>query len=108
VGAAAQWRLRDALLQHGSIPLRIDRVRLSAATGLGRRGGEGNGCSRFPAGLVRWAQADPDDWVAALMAGFEEELGVKLVRGRLTRREIELAKRLERQVYAAPAWTRRL
>lgn len=108
VGAAAQWRLRDALLQHGSIPLHIDRERLSAATGLGRRPGQENGWGRFPTGLGRWAQADRNDWIGALVAGFEEELGVRLVRGRLTRREIDRARRLERRVYAAASWTRRL
>jgi lipoate-protein ligase A len=97
---SAQARRRRAFLQHGSIPLRLDAARLSAALG---------------------AEADPERFTdvlsaaehpvdaqaldAALVAGFELAFGVSLRRGELGRDESLRAAELRCWKYDSIAWT---
>ncbi len=119
VAAAAQWRLRAALLQHGSIPLRLDAeqlreltrwrqpARLSASvfTGLSPwlagaetpRPRQEPGPAR-PTRLIRLLRD-------SIMRGIEEGLGVHLNEAMLGARELERARQLETSVYRSRSWT---
>jgi lipoate-protein ligase A len=101
---SAQARVKGAVLQHGSLPLRgdigricsvlagrpdPDQVRARAVTlqeALGR--------------AVSW-----DEAAEALAAGFGAEFGLSIEPGELTPEERERAARLETDKYAADKWT---
>lgn len=98
---AAQVRRRTAVLQHGSIPIRLDAARL--ATVLGR---EVDG-SRF-IDLERAADraVDEDALDAACIGGFEEALGARLLPGALDEREELRVAELRCWKYDSVAWTK--
>lgn len=112
VGGSAQWRLPGgALLQHGSIPLRLDARRLLEATG--SRGGRVGGAAPAPScsGIARWTGEEgsaPHRVIRALVEGVEEEVGVRLLPGDLRAPEIDAARRLADEVYGCEAWLRRI
>jgi len=119
VAGAAQWRLPRAVLQHGSIPLRIDPERIERLTGGGRRRSRAAAAELAPGGVQRWlgarqeeatgAPVDPcASLIRALVEGFETVLNVRLDPGALTREEEARARWLGRALYGTEAWTRRL
>ncbi len=96
---SAQLRRHGAFLQHGSILLRADPVRLSRAIGAPADG------SRF-VDLERALGRTPDLAAldAAIVAAFEGALGGPAVPGSLTPAEAERAARLRASKYATAAW----
>jgi lipoate-protein ligase A len=97
---SAQLRRRRTFLQHGSILLRADPVRLSLAIGAPADG------ARF-VDLATALGREPDVAAldAALVAGFERAFGVPVVAGSLTPAESARAERLRRTKYSTDAWT---
>ena len=98
---SAQVRRRTAVLQHGSIPIRLDPARLS--TVLGRPVDESSFID-----LVRAAgrAVDVAALDAACIGGFEEAFGAKLLPGALGEREALRAAELRCWKYDSMAWTR--
>jgi lipoate-protein ligase A len=94
---AAQYRRGDALLQHGSLLLRIDEAAWQQALGTGM----GTAISLNQLGL----RAPRAQITAALAQGFRCSLGVTLEPGALTSREAELASSLQCNKYATSGWT---
>jgi lipoate-protein ligase A len=105
---SAQVRKWEALLQHGSLPLRLDSQVVSsvlthdaeAAMRLGRV---------LSARAIDLEEAlgrvpEPQEVEEALRVGFEKGLGIELVYGELTREEEELSLRLEAKKYGNLAW----
>ncbi|MCZ6778132.1 MAG: biotin/lipoate A/B protein ligase family protein [Acidobacteria bacterium] len=119
VAAAAQWRLRRALLQQGSIPLSIDSGRLMRVTGA--VAGRGMPPVGAGAGILRWLSWDERQpahradalirvrrrLIESLIGGFEETLGVRLRPDRLRGDELAAARELQSHVYGSTTWTRR-
>jgi lipoyl(octanoyl) transferase len=98
---SAQARRRGALLQHGSIPMRLDPSRLAKVLG------SPVAASRFTdLRSARGEACDPDEVDAACVHGFEETFHVPLVRGSLTEREALRAAELRCWKYDSMAWTR--
>jgi len=98
---SAQARRRGALLQHGSIPMRLDPSRLAAVLG------SPVDASRFTdLESARGAAVDPASVDAACVDGFEETFSVGLVRGSLTESEALRAAELRCWKYDSVAWTR--
>ncbi len=97
---SAQTRSPRWLLQHGTLLLAYDE-------GLWERVFPGGGRSREAvASLDQLLQPVPsrDAVEAALAAGLEEALDIRLEEGRLTGRERDLAAQLEEERYRNPAW----
>ena len=98
---SAQARRRAALLQHGSIPMRLDPSRLAAVLG------SPVDASRFiDLESARGKAVDPAAVDAACVGGFEETFGVRLVHGSLTESEALRAAELRCWKYDSIAWTR--
>ncbi len=109
---SAQVRRRGWVLQHGAIPLRgdvsrlVDFLALSPAerarqkTALAARAVSVEGALGRP---VSFAEA-----VEALARGFAQTLHVEFVPGELTPEEVDLARELEREIYADPEWLQRV
>jgi lipoate-protein ligase A len=98
---SAQARRRGALLQHGSIPIRLDPSRLATVLGSPVE------ASRFTdLRTARGDACDPAEVDAACVCGFEETFGVRLVPGSLTEGEALRAAELRCWKYDSMAWTR--
>jgi lipoate-protein ligase A len=98
---SAQARRRGALLQHGSIPIRLDPSRLAAILGAPVD------ASRFiDLESARGGAIDPTLVDAACVDGFEETFDVRLVHGSLTESEALRAAELRCWKYDSRAWTR--
>jgi len=98
---SAQARRRGALLQHGSIPIRLDPSRLAAVLG------SPVDASRFiDLESARGGAIDPASVDAACVDGFEETFDVRLVHGSLTESEALRAAELRCWKYDSIAWTR--
>ncbi|NIM01290.1 MAG: hypothetical protein GTN89_10710 [Acidobacteria bacterium] len=98
---SAQMRRREAFLQHGSIPIRLDAARLGGAIGAPADG------SSF-AGLAEALGREPEksELDAALVAGFEQRFGVKLEPGSRSARETQRSTALRCWKYLSTSWTR--
>jgi len=97
---SAQARRRGALLQHGSIPMRLDPSRLAAVLG------SPVAASRFSdLQSVRGEACDPAEVDAACVHGFEETFAIRLTPGLLTEREALRAAELRCWKYDSLAWT---
>jgi len=102
---SAQRRLEGVLLQHGSLPLEDDQSAVAAFVLPGfedRASAEGDAPATLAALLGRvptW-----DELTAALAAGWEEALGVRLAADGLSAEEEERA-RAAAERYAGAAWT---
>ena len=93
---SAQRRFRRAILQHGSIPLTLDRNRLAALVPQG----SGTDAVALAAAMTSVAEvlggaADREAVEAALVAGFAATLGVRFAPLGLAPEEASLARRLE-------------
>ena len=98
---SAQVRRRRAVLQHGSIPIRLDPTRLSTVLGREVDGGRFVDLERSLGRAVEDRELD-----AALIGGFEEAFGAKLVPGVLAESEALRAAELRCWKYDSIAWTR--
>ena len=98
---AAQVRRRAAVLQHGSIPIRLDPARLESV--LGRRV-DGSRFTDLAEAAGREVTMDALD--RACISGFEEAFGVTLVPGALEEGEATRAAELRCWKYDSVAWTR--
>lgn len=110
VAGSAQVRNQLALLEHGSIPLELDRERLAAVLrpdGLPQAGfervlrGRAGGLCDFKEELR------PEEVEVAIIAGFEERFGIELVEGAPTVEELQRAEKLMAQKYRDPGWNLR-
>jgi lipoate-protein ligase A len=102
VAGSVQLQRGGCLLQHGSLPLRLDPERLSLLTG---------GTMRVPAWGIEDALGRPllvGELEGALVAGFASRFQVALVEGRLTAWEESRAGELDRNRYGVAAWNRRV
>jgi lipoate-protein ligase A len=97
---SAQARRRGAILQHGSIPLRLDPSRLAAVLGVPVDGSRFTDLERAKGGAV-----DPAALDRACVDGFEETFDVRLLEGSLTESEALRAAELRCWKYDSMAWT---
>lgn len=112
ISGSAQTRLRDTLLQHGTILLKIDYQAMFSflrAPGLLKRE---NLLEHARTRMTSLSQQTgrsihPTQVCQAVAKGFEETLNIHLEESQLTKRELETAKRLRRKKYATTAWTYR-
>ncbi len=99
---AAQCRRDDALLQHGSLLLSIDRAQWETRAG----GPMHDAISLSDLGVAVETAADVERILGQLCAGFERTTGAQLQAGTLTEAEETLAERLRRAKYQDEHWTR--
>lgn len=109
---SAQSRRQGWVLQHGTLPLVGDVTRLVEALALEDEGkrpqlradlaGRATTVEAVLGRPVSFEEAG-----AALIAGFEEALGIRLERGELTAQELLLAGELVAEKYAAEPWIAR-
>ena len=99
---AAQCRRDDALLQHGSLLLSIDRAQWQARAG----GPMHDAISLCDLGVEAATSSDIERIIEQLCAGFERTTGANLSAGALSNAEIESAERLRREKYEDETWTR--
>lgn len=109
---SAQVRRRDALLQHGAIPISIDPVEHLQVMpgGLGgnqAEGGDPGRLAQIACGVADIIGREPsfDELAEAIVEGFRKALGIALEPGELTTRESEMAQRLRAGKYLSPEWT---
>ncbi len=100
LGGSAQARRRHFLLQHGSIPFRLDTETIEQIFGLSGR----KDFTCLEEVLER--EVSPCEFVEALVAGFSEALGVSFVVSGLTPTELRLAEILFQHKYSTEEWTR--
>ncbi len=111
VVGSAQVRQRGVLLQHGSVPLELDRAAVVDCLNLGSdavRGRVLRTLESKAAGLNE-VSSEPIDYCSlarALQTGFEETLGVSFERGGLTAVEKRRVEELIRDKYGTDEWNR--
>ncbi len=100
LGGSAQARKRNFLLQHGSIPLRLDIDAIERIFGSMER-------SRFTCvEEVLKRSVNLDEFAEALVQGFSEALGVDFTLSDLTPLEHQLANLMFRYKYSTVSWTK--
>ena len=95
---SAQVRARGGFLQHGSLPRSLDAKRLAAVLGVPVAEERFTDLSRALGRTPSFEEID-----AALIAGFEEAFGVRLVQDGLSRAELEIVGELVTQGQAQTA-----
>lgn len=111
VVGSAQVRQRGVLLQHGSMPLRLDRCAVVDCLNLGSetlRSRVLRTLETKAAGLTE-VSSQPIDCASlarAVQAGFEETLGVSFIRDDLTAEEKSRVEELIRDKYGTDDWNR--
>ena len=98
---AAQFRRDDALLQHGSILLSIDREIWAK-----RAGGPMNGAISLGELGLDVSGGAVENIIARLCAGFAQAVGAPLERGQWSTAEQNAARALQREKYQSAAWNR--
>ena len=105
---SAQVRKWEALLQHGSLPLKFDAEEVSSVLTH-----DAEAAARLRRVLSARATdleealgrvPEPGEVEEALRVGFEKGLGIELVYGELSKAEEELSLRLETGKYGNPIW----
>ena len=99
LGGNAQKRTREAIFQHGSIPIRFD---MEKSAPLFKKRPANNGITCL-AELVS-DKLDRKNLVELLKKSFEESLGVNLVESGLTPEEEEIFHRLKSEKYSSDEW----
>ena len=99
---AAQCRRDDALLQHGSLLLSIDRAQWQARAG----GPMHDAISLAELGVAVATAPGIEAIIEQLCVGFERTTGANLNLGALSDAEIERAEHLLREKYENESWTR--
>lgn len=110
VVGSAQWRKGGALLQHGSLPLEIDRGRILDVLRPPQAEMYSMGDGRFLAGATSLSEAlrrpvGFEETCEAVRAGFRDTLDIDFETGEPTSEERGLALELIQDKYASPAWT---
>ena len=109
---SAQRRAAGFVLQHGSLPLRGDITRLVEVM-VFEREAQRDAFRRHLAARATTLEAELDRVVsfweaaAALVDGLNSALGVDFEQGELTPEELDMAREIEREKYAAETWTER-
>ena len=99
---AAQCRRDDALLQHGSLLLSIDRAQWETRAG----GPMHDAISLSDLGVKVASQSDVARIIEQLCRGFERTTGAQLQSGVLSNDEAREVAVLEREKYRSESWTR--
>ncbi len=100
LGGSAQARRRYFLLQHGSLPLRLDNTAIAQL--FGTQDTHSFTCVEEAAGR----KVEPDEFADALVRGFETALVVTFYVGELTEVEWQLAELLVAGKYGMESWTK--
>ncbi len=100
---SAQTRSGGWLLQHGSVLRAVEVAEWEAVFPMRERR---SGLSRFMVSIIEVLQSAPskDEVAAALIAGFEEALDIRLVPGTMTGRERDRAQELRSTRYDTAEW----
>ncbi len=101
---SAQARRHGAILQHGSIPLRVHVADVAAVMAPDSRAKAALGEAAVSVSDAAGRQVSFEELCEALIAGFEQGLGVTLVPGNLTDEERTVAARLCATKYGTDAW----
>jgi lipoate-protein ligase A len=97
---SAQRRGRNGFLQHGSVPITLDRRKLYAVTGQNPPAEE-----RFASlSEIGPRRPSPDELADALREGFQEYFKAEIKDAYLTDEEEALVHRLEREKYSSAEW----
>jgi lipoate-protein ligase A len=107
VAGSAQTRSREALLEHGSIPLEFDAELLtSLLSANGRSGSLAVNLRRRAGGLNELSSRaiSMEELKRAVKSGFEEEFGLALEPGELSNEERDLARELLVTKYRSDGW----
>jgi len=109
IAGSAQFRKRDTLLQHGSLPISLDArlfvsllkfpsnsVHDSVLTAYSQKAA---GISEILGSQIGWQELKD-----ALFKGFQKALGIKLYEDTLSPEEIELSRKLARDKYNTSSW----
>ena len=99
---AAQFRRDDALLQHGSLLLSIDRAQWQARAG----GPMHDAIALRDLSVAVDSARDVERVIEHLCQGFERATGADLQTGALSESEMAQIEQLEREKYRDEAWTR--
>ena len=104
---SAQTRRRGAILQHGSVPLRLDLPALAAVLRDSAPESEHTSLRDGAGGVAEALGVSPTraQLAEALIAGFREAFPAEWTEGELTRAERQDAERLTREKYATEKWT---
>jgi lipoate-protein ligase A len=110
---SAQARRRDAVLQHGSLPLYGDLSRITQVLFFPDENGRSDAAHRLLArattveavlpGRISWEKA-----AEAMALAFKEALNLDLFSGELSPEELSRAEELVRTKYDHPSWTNRV
>ncbi len=104
---SAQTRRWGAVLQHGSIPLSLDRA-VHGVVFRGQRSlAEALAARACALDEVRWPTPTWHEVARALVAGFGAALGIELAAGELSPEELQLAAALARDKYGTDGWNAR-
>ncbi|MDH5702746.1 MAG: lipoate--protein ligase family protein [Aigarchaeota archaeon] len=109
ISGNAQTRLRDTLLQHGTILLKIDYQAMFSFLRVPFLPDRQNLLEHARTRITSLSQETgrsihPTQVCEAMAKGFEETLDMHLEESQLTKRELERAKRLRRKKYATVVW----
>lgn len=112
VSGSAQMRKWGVLLQHGTLILDLDREKMFSYLRVGSDKLEKQGIEVPQDRVTSLSEAtgraySRDAVVEAIVSGFEEEFGVKIVRGELTASEKGEIERLIREKYGNDDWNYR-
>lgn len=110
---SAQARKKEAVLQHGSLPLTGDLTRICQALVFEDESAREAASARLltRATTVHSALGRAVSWETAtqtFVEAFETQLGVCFERGELSTAEIHRAEELVKEKYAHPSWTQRV
>ena len=110
---SAQARKKEAVLQHGSLPLTGDLTRICQALVFADEAAREQAASRLlaRATTVESVLGRVVDWETAARAfigAFEEQLGLSFEEAELSPSELARAEELVKEKYAHPSWTERV
>ena len=110
---SAQARMKDGVLQHGSLPLTGDLARITEALSFPGAGSRQLAAEKLlsRASTLESALGRAVDWETASQAfirGFETALDIQLVRGDLSVSEVQRIPDLVKEKYAHPEWNERI
>jgi lipoate-protein ligase A len=101
---SAQARRYGAILQHGSIPLRVHVANVAAVMAPDRRARKVLGEAAVSVSDAAGRDVSFEEMCEALEAGFQEGLGVSLAEGELTGEERRMVEWLRERKYASEEW----
>lgn len=110
---SAQARKKEGVLQHGSLPLTGDLTRITQALVFENEAAREEAAKRLleRATTVESALGRRISWETAAQAfveAFEAQLGINLLKGELSQKEISRTEELIREKYDHPSWTERV